>query len=152
MRPSVATRQSLLMGDSQWLEPLGWNRVGWNRPTSRAPLPIEEPHDVLRNLREAGDYRLRSGLFEHVTHVLHQDQLGTCTGCLQVSIEFGRLRLQDLRVVYTLDNEDRSRGPTSPDMSRGGRVGGSCQIDSWGSPGRSENRSRLTTGFGQCFA
>ncbi len=65
--------------------------VNRDRRISHCSLTVEEAHNLLRNLREAGVERLRADLHEHVTHVLHQEKLSTVTSCLEVSIELNRL-------------------------------------------------------------
>ena len=52
--------------------------------TSHPLLAFEEAHDVLPNLSKTGFERLRTDLHEHVTHVLHQDQLRLVTRSFEV--------------------------------------------------------------------
>ena len=51
----------------------------------------------------------RANLHEHVAHVLHQDKLCLVTRGFEVPIELDGLRLEDCRVVDTLNKKDGRR-------------------------------------------
>ncbi len=80
-----------------------------DRETSDLPFIVEEAHEVFRDLSKARVKRLRTNLHEHVAHVLDQDKLSLITHGFEVSIELNRLRLQNLRVVDTLNKKDGRR-------------------------------------------
>ena len=71
---------------------------------SGAPCIVEESDHFLRNLSKTRVNRLRADLYEHVTHVLHQDQLCLITRGLEVPVELNRLRPKNFRVVVALNN------------------------------------------------
>ena len=86
--------------------------MGWahqDHGTSHLPFIVEEAHDVFRDLSKAGVKRLRANLHEHVAHVLDQDKLGLITRGFEVPIELNRLRLENQRVVDTLNKKDGRR-------------------------------------------
>jgi hypothetical protein len=87
----------------------GRSAPGWIVGPPTLPVLAEEAHHVLRDLPEAGVYRLRAGLLEHVPHVRDQDKLRLIIRGLEVFMEFNRLRLKDFSVVDTLNNKNRRR-------------------------------------------
>ena len=82
---------------------------GLSGASGAVDISAEEAHHVLRNLSETGVKWLRANLHEHVAHVLDQDKLRLITGGSEVPIELDRLRLENRRVVDTLNKQDGRR-------------------------------------------
>jgi hypothetical protein len=69
----------------------------------------EEADHVLRNLPEIGLKWFRANLHEDVPHVLDEDKLSLITRGFEVSVELNRLRLENQRVVDTLNKKHGRR-------------------------------------------